>query len=244
MAVCNTYFTTTAIVYDHRGDNADTVYSSEASGLRSEDKILKIGKTRVHTGYEVSYEIMIQGDAPIDVTVRRDGEELVLPGIVFPSSEVDGTVIGHMDFGFYAYSQDTVTFGDRISATFWRCCSTVKMVWDSLGGLFSGRLGIESVSGPVGATEVIVDAARTDWIELLYIVTVISINLGVMNLMPFPALDGGQLLICGIEVVIRRKLPENVKGYINFVGLAVLMILMVLIAFKDVGSLISRLFVR
>lgn len=240
--VCNSVFTTTAIVYNHEGENADTVYSSEASGLRSEDKILKIGDVRVHTGYEVAYEIMYQGHEAVDVTVERDGKTVVIEDVIFPTMVESGTTVGYQDFLYYAYSDDIVTVWDRISASFWRSCSTVKMVWDSLGGLFNGRFGVEAVSGPVGVTEVIVDAAQTSSISLLYIVTVISINLGVMNLLPFPALDGGQLFICLIELVIRRPVPEKVKGIINFAGLAVLMLLMLVIAVKDVSGLVARLF--
>lgn len=241
--VCNSVYTTTAIWYNHEGDKAETVYMSEGEDLlQNKDKILKIGNTRVHTGYEVSYEIMYQGHEPLDITVERDGKVLVIEDVVFPTAEESGAVIGMQDFGFYAYSDEIVTVGDRISAAFWRSCSTVKMVWDSLGGLFSGRFGVESVSGAVGVTEVMVDAAKQSVISLLYIVTVISINLGVMNLLPFPALDGGQLMICFVELVIRRPVSEKVKGIINLAGLAVLMLLMLLITVKDVVGLVSRLF--
>lgn len=240
--VCNSVYTTTAICYDHEGENSDTVYSSEASGLQSEDKILKIGNVRVHTGYEVAYEIMYQGYEAVDVTVLRDGEKVVVRDVIFPTTVESGTTVGTQDFLFYAYSDEVVTLWDRISSTFWRSCSTVKMVWDSLGGLFSGRFGVESVSGPIGVGEVIVDAAQTSSVSLLYIVTVITINLGVMNLLPFPALDGGQLLVCLIEVIIRRRIPEKVKGVINLAGLAVLMLLMVVIAFKDISGVFSRIF--
>lgn len=239
--VCTSVFATTEVWYNHEGENADKVYVSETQGLQDRDKILKIGKTRVHTGYDVSYEIMMQGNEPVDILVLRDGERVVVPNVSFPTNEVGGTEIGEMDFGFYAYAKDdykNVTVGDRIAAAFWRSTSTVKMVWDSLVGLFSGRLGAESVSGPIGVTEVIVDAAKTNWNQLLYIVTVISINLGIMNLMPFPALDGGQLLICGIEAVSRRRIPEKVKGAINLAGLAILMLLMLVVAFKDVVMLV------
>jgi regulator of sigma E protease len=73
-------------------------------------------------------------------------------------------------------------------------------------------------------------------------VTVITINLGVMNLLPIPALDGGQLLVCVVELIIRRPISEKVKGYINFAGLAVLMLFMVVIAAKDIISLAFRFF--
>ncbi len=239
--VCNSAYTTTAIWYNHEGEHADTVYMSEGEALlQNMDKILKVGKVRVHTGYEVSYEIMYQGNKPIDITVERDGKVLVIRDVVFPTAEESGAVVGMQDFGFYYYPDDMVSLWDRVTATFWRSCSTIKMVWDSLGGLFSGRFGVESVSGAVGVTEVMVDAARQSTISLLYIVTVISINLGVMNLLPLPALDGGQLLICFIELVTRRTVPDKVKGIINLAGLALLMLLMVVITVKDVMGLVSR----
>ena len=238
--VMNTSFATTTCYYDHSGDKADTVYMSEGY-LQTNDRILRIGNKRVHTGYDISYEIMYQGNAPIDITVERDGKIFKIENVVFPTVEEGGSLFGVPDFEFY-YSAPDTPFHVRLSETFWRSWTTVRMVWETLGGMFNGRIGVESVSGPIGVTEVIVDAARTNWLQLFFLVIVITINLGVMNLLPFPALDGGQLLICVIEAVIRRPFPEKVKGIINIAGLAILMILMVIIAFKDVFMLIGRLF--
>ena len=240
--VCNSVYMTNYIVYDHEGDKAETVYLSESSGLRSEDKIIKVGNTRVHTGYEVVYEIMNQGYEAIDITVERDGVVTVIPDVVFPTTVESGMAIGAQDFFLYSYSKETVTFGDYLTGAFWRSCSTVKMVWDSLAGLFSGRYGVEAVSGPIGVTEVITDAAKTDNLSLLYIVTVITINLGVMNLLPFPALDGGHLFIYLIEAVVRKPIPKKIEGWINVIGFAVLMVLMVLIATKDIVGLVGKWF--
>lgn len=238
--VCNSVYMTNYIVYDHEGEKADTVYLSESSGLMSEDKIIKVGSTRVHTGYEVVYEIMNQGYRAIDITVERNGVVTVVEDVVFPTVVESGMAIGAQDFLLYSYSKDAMKLGDYISGAFWRSCSTVKMVWDSLAGLFSGRYGMEAVSGPIGVTEVITDAAKTDNLSLLYIVTVITINLGVMNLLPFPALDGGHLFIYLIEVIARRPIPKKIEGLINVAGFAVLMILMVLIATKDIVGLVGR----
>ena len=240
--VCNSIYMTNYIVYDHEGDKAEAVYLSESSGLRSEDKIIKVGDVRVHTGYEVVYEIMNQGYQPIAITVEREGVVTVIPDVVFPTTVESGMAIGAQDFLLYSYSKDAVTLGDYLTGAFWRSCSTVKMVWDSLVGLFSGRYGMEAVSGPIGVTEVITDAAKTDNLSLLYIVTVITINLGVMNLLPFPALDGGHLFIYLIEAVVRKPIPKKIEGWINVIGFAVLMVLMVLIATKDIVGLVGKWF--
>jgi regulator of sigma E protease len=96
---------------------------------------------------------------------------------------------------------------------------------------------VETVSGPVGITKTISDAAQTGILSILYLVTVISINLGVMNLLPFPALDGGHLLIYAIEIVRRKPMKKETEGIINFVGLIILLTLTVLIAIKDIIAL-------
>ena len=99
------------------------------------------------------------------------------------------------------------------------------------------RYGIEAVSGPVGITEVITDAARSSGLDVLNLLIVISINLGVMNLLPLPALDGGHILLYLVEAVRRKPLKPEVEGIINFVGLALLLGLAVIITIKDVIAL-------
>ena len=122
--------------------------------------------------------------------------------------------------------------------TFFRSVSTVKMVYDSLVGLVTGRFGVEAVSGPVGVAQVVGDAAQMGVLSFIYIVSVLSINLGVINLLPFPALDGGRFLLLAIEGIRRKPLNRNVEGYINFIGIVILFAFMIFISFKDVIKLI------
>ena len=111
------------------------------------------------------------------------------------------------------------------------------MVWDSVIDLITGRFGVEALSGPIGITEQIGKAASFGAVNFLYFFSVITMNLGVMNLLPLPALDGGRLLILGIEAVTRKKLPKNVEGYIHFAGIIVLFALMIVVAFNDILKL-------
>jgi len=104
--------------------------------------------------------------------------------------------------------------------------------------LITGRYGVESVSGPVGVTEALGEAASEGSANLIYLSVVISMNLGVMNLLPLPALDGGRLLFQFIEIIRRKPLRPEVEGYIHFAGLIVLMLLMIIITFKDVMTLL------
>ncbi len=211
-----------------------TASLSEQSGVQQEDVVLRVNSTRVHTYDEMRYEIMNQGYQPVRLTVLREGETVVLEDVIFPSTVESGVTFGMVDFIVY---REDFNFGTVLKHTWFRSVSTVKMVFDSLGGLFSGRYGVEAVSGPVGITKTISDVAQTGILSVIYLVTVISINLGVMNLLPFPALDGGHLLIYVIEIVRRKPMKKETEGLINFVGLIILLALIVLITVKDIIAL-------
>ena len=208
---------------------------SEQSGLQIYDEVVKVNGTSVHTYNELAYEIMNQGYAPLTLTVIRNGEKTVLENIIVPSYVDQGITFGDLDFK--VWREQSFGLPTILKHTWFRSVSTVKMVFDSLAGLFSGRYGVEAVSGPVGITKTISDAAKTGYLNLLYLVTVISINLGVMNLLPLPALDGGHLLLYAVEVVRRKPVKPEVESVINFIGLVLLLGLAVIIAIKDIIAL-------
>ena len=202
--------------------------------LQVGDEILRVDGTRVHTGNELVYEIMNQGYEPIDIQIRRNGEVMILEDVSFPSVEDSGATFGTYDFLLYAEETNLLNL---LKHSFYRSTSTVKMVLDSLMGLLSGRFGMEAVSGPVGVTKVVGDAARVGFMNFLYIVIVLTINLGVFNLIPFPALDGGRFLFLIIEGIRRKPINRNVEAYINFVGIAILFAFMILVTIKDIFQL-------
>ena len=109
-----------------------------------------------------------------------------------------------------------------------------------IGYLIVGKLGISSLSGPVGIFTVVGESAAAGFINLVYLTGFISINVGFMNLLPIPALDGGRLLFLIIEKIKGSKVDMKVENIIHSVGFILLMILMVVITFND----IIRLFVR
>ena len=210
---------------------------SEQSGLQVKDQIIKVNNVRVHTHYELSYEIMMQGYRAVDLTVIRNGEKVVLENVLFPNT-VDGEsniTVGTIDFRVYPESE--YHLGTILKHTWYRSVSMVKMVYDSLIGLFSGRYGIEAVSGPVGITKQITEIAKTGVLNLVSMMAIISINLGVMNLLPFPALDGGHLLLYIIEIIRRKPVKKELEGIINFVGLVILLSFALIIAIKDIITL-------
>lgn len=211
--------------------------SSFKYGLQINDKIVAVNDVKTHTGNEVVYEITYQGDKPIDLTVVRNGEKIVLEGVVFPAVEENGVTLGSFDMMFYGIAEADRSLGIIFSHTFWRTYSTAKMVWDSLADLIGGRFGLEAVSGPIGMTELVGSALATGWESMLYLMVIISVNLGVMNLLPLPALDGGRLMFLLWEAITRRPLNKTVESYINAAGLLILMAFMILITFKDIFKL-------
>ncbi len=216
-------------------DTPDSSYSSSADyGLMVGDEILAIDGKRVHIADELSYEIMRRGNEPVDVLVLRDGEEILLPDVVFPKTESQGQTFGSMDF--YVAAADK-NFGSVLSYSWQKSVLIVRMCWESLYDLITGRYTFAAVSGPVGISSAIGDATQQGFTSLLYIIVLISINLGVMNLLPLPALDGGRLLMILIEMITRKKLPTKVEGIINGVGLMLLLGLSVVIMVKDIFAL-------
>lgn len=216
-------------VYDFPETSYDV--SSNDSGLMAGDTVLKIDGKKVRISDELSYEIMRRGHKPVDVTVLRNGEEIVLEDVVFPGESESGQSFGMMDFRVYGVKKN---FGSVMKYSFYKTILMVRMCWESLFDLITGRYTIAAVSGPVGISEAIGEAAKAGGLNLLYITTLISINLGVMNLMPIPALDGGRTVCIIAEIITRKRIPAKVENTVNAVGLAILLALSVFIMIKDV----------
>lgn len=208
--------------------------STETYGLQVGDTILKVGPARVHIANELVYEVMRRGWEPLDVTVIREGKTIVIPDVQFPTFYESGTIFGNVDFYVLGEDVNPLTV---LKHSYFRAVSTIQMIWESLYDMVSGRYGVETVSGPVGVTEALGEAAKEGAENLIYLAVVISMNLGIMNLLPFPALDGGRLLFQLIELVRRKPVNRNVEGMIHFTGLVLLMILFVVITFKDIMNL-------
>ena len=216
--------------------------SCNAGGLELGDKVIKVGNVSVHTGEELTYEIASQGHEPLTLTVIRNGEKVVLHDIVFPTFVETGITFGQYDF--YVLALRNPTFFDLVGVSFWRSCSLVKMVWDSLINLLAGNYGVQALSGPVGITAAVADTvANSGWNATqilnyaLNMTAIISINLGVFNLIPFPALDGGRFLFLAVEAVTRKRIRADLEAKINFVGIALLMALMFFVIVKDIIGL-------
>lgn len=216
----------------------ENAISCKDGGLMEGDEIVKVGWVPVYSGYELVYEITNQGTEPVDITVIRNGEKIVLEGVTFGTETDEGVTFGVADFTPYA---ERKTVSNCLKQSLSRSVSSFKMVIDSLVGMLSGKYGMNAMQGPVGITGEIYEMEKNDLMNLStfgFLASVISMNLGIFNLLPIPALDGGQLLFRFIELIRRKPVDQRIEGSLNMVMLIALLVLSGVIMLKDIVKLI------
>ncbi len=213
-------------------DNA----SSEAGGLKTGDKIIAINESKVFTEYDLSYFMMRDEDAVIDFVVERDGELIPVRSVKFDTREIEGVTAVVYDFSILGVEP---TLGNVAKYAVLNSFSVARIVFVSFIDIVTMNFSLNELSGPVGTVDIIADttteAVNTmDFSTLLTMMAFIAINIGVFNLIPFPALDGGRFFLIIIEGVTRKKIPANVEAAINTAGLALLLGLMVVVTVNDI----------
>lgn len=223
--------------------------SSFETGLRPGDEIVSINSRPVLTTNDIIINMQSDEDGVMPMMVRReiDGEEQLvsLPNVTFQLDTMeDGTRYIRYDFAFLGVAPtvwNTITYSAKTE------CSLVTTVWYSLVDMIGGKYGLNEIAGPIGTVDLIGDmvgqaataVTRENLYSLLFMFALICVNVGVMNLLPLPALDGGRLVFLLIELITRRPVPKRFEGMVHFVGFALLILLMIVIAFNDVFRLIS-----
>ncbi|MBQ5747025.1 MAG: RIP metalloprotease RseP, partial [Clostridia bacterium] len=212
---------------------ADSVLSEY--GVQDRDKIVEINGEKMNVWQDVAYKIMSDGVEPLDIVIDRNGERIVLEDVQFETKTVEGILCGVVDFApLYVKRSVGILFKEAVLQSF----STVKMIISSFSDLITGKYGLEAVSGPVGTVEVIAESAKQGIESVLYLFVFISMNLGIVNLMPIPALDGGRIVFVIIEAIRRKPLKPSVEGIIHAVGMVLLLIFMAVIIVNDVIKLV------
>ena len=182
-------------------------------------------------------------DGVFDMVVRRDGKEVELKDVTF-RTEKDGKYT-FITYDFVILGEET-NFLNIVENSFKRSASIARLVWLSFFDLITGRYGLTDLSGPVGTVNVIADAAagavesKDGLITALTMMAFISINIGVFNLLPLPALDGGRLFFLVIEGIRRKPINPKYEGYVHGAGLALLLLLMLVVTFNDIVTLVKN----
>lgn len=217
-------------------------YPAKEAGLQAGDEIIKLGNKTIHLYREVSVYTYFHAGETVEVTYKRDGQKH--SAVLIPKYDEES---GRYLMGFYgSTARSKGSPGETLRYSFYEVkywiCSTIE----SLGQLVRGRVGMNDMAGPVGIVKTIGDTyteAKSDgafivFLNMLNICILLSANLGVMNLLPIPALDGGRLVFLIIEAVRGKRMDPNKEGTVNFVFLMLLMALMVVIMFNDIRKLV------
>lgn len=214
-------------------------YAAEEQGLQAGDRITKIDGRSMHIWNDITlYTLMHQQSDEVEVTYERDGsiyhtvlQTRALEGDAYPKLgiisplQMDRTgLLGSIQYGAY-------------TVKYW-----VNYTFDSLKMLLTGQVGVKDLSGPVGIVNAVGEVYESSAPEGLKVLilnlmnfsVLITANLGIMNLLPIPALDGGRLVFLVVEAVRRKRIPPEKEGMVHFAGFALLMILMVVVMFNDI----------
>lgn len=209
---------------------------SMESGLQEGDKILSIDDYRIFSYMDISYALSKDSKAEdFDLLVERKGKRVTLENVEFPIIE-DETYGSFHDTDFMVYGEKR-SIGSVFRYSFGYTISVCRSIYSFIGTIFTGGADFSQVTGPVGTASAIGQSATVGLNSLLLMIAMISINLGVMNLLPFPALDGGRILLLLIEAIRRKPLNPKVETVLNGVGLILLMGLMLVVTFKDIIGL-------
>ena len=204
------------------------------------DEILKVSGTRIHTYQDLTMKLAeeeIQNTDSVSVTVKRNGERLLLKAPLYDGD--DGKKF-MLIFGDVIRSPGLFT---SVRYAGYDTVYVVKAVIKAVGDLITGRQSVDSLSGPVEIVATVDDVASTSspytWLALLSLFALITVNLGVFNLLPIPALDGGQILFLIIEKLTGREIKPQVVGVVNAVFFSLLMVLAVYVTVGDVIGLVK-----
>lgn len=197
------------------------------AGVMVGDRIVKVNGQKIFTYEDYLMFVYQNGGTPFNLVIDRGGKQIGVDITPMWNAEENRYMIGIEASYGKAGLFEGIQYG--LSNT----VSLTKQIGSFFKSLVAGKASTEDVSGPVGIIKYAGEAARNGFDSLLVFTAFLSINLAVMNLLPFPALDGGWLFILLIEGIRRKKLDADKVGMVNFIGFAFLMVLTVLITFRD-----------
>ena len=213
-------------------------YPAQEAGMQGGDQILRMNGERIRVAREIWLNSQAHSGETMEVEYLRDGETYTVT-LVPKYDEAEGRyLLGFQGYGEYVDCRN----GGIFRYSYYEVRYWLKATVKSLGMLLSGRAGKDDISGPIGMAQVIGEVKEQaepygGWIVLLNMINIallLSVNLGVMNLLPLPALDGGRLVFLLVEAIRGRPVPPEKEGMVHFAGFVVLMIVMVLVMFNDI----------
>lgn len=218
--------------------------ATQSAGLKAGDVFTSIDGYKIYGERDLNFALATANPESTDIEVLRGGKKITFENVKFNTKEADGKKILALDFYVAPIPKNV---GTLITQSTQETVSTVRMVWYSLLGLLTGKYGFNDVAGPVGAANAIGEAASIGlqqsfmaaFNNILMMMMIITVNLGVVNLLPLPALDGGRLVFLIVEGIRRKPVNPKYEGWVNAAGFCLLIGLMVIITFSDILRLVT-----
>ncbi len=209
--------------------------STQASGLRAGDTIVAVNGRRCFIANDIVYEFARTQQGTADLTVIRDGRRVQLDDVRFETYEDNGVQQLIIDFKVLG---ERKTFGGVLREAGLWTLSLSRLIVLSLTDLLTGRVAVNNLSGPVGIVSAISEATSAGFLPLAMLLALITINLGIFNLLPVPALDGGRLVFLLLEAIRRKPIDQKYESIINACGFILLIGVMLFATFNDITKLI------
>ncbi len=196
------------------------------AGIEIGDKITQVNNTKIRLKSDISKALMDYTGGEIPIIVERNNEKINLN--VKPTEYEEGFYI----LGIEAKPKEDLKITERFYYSFWETANFLDSIVQSLKMLFTGRVGIEQMTGPIGISEIVV---RTNGVyNFIYLLCLISLSLGVTNLLPIPALDGGRILLLIIEGIRGKALKEEIELGIQSAGFLLLILFSLYVSYRDI----------
>lgn len=204
-------------------------YPAAQSGIQKGDIITSINNNKIITWDDVITNLYLNKDDNLSVVVDRNGESKS-----FNVKPIKDEERGQYLLGIVSDYNKKPSIGKAVNYGFKQTGSLINQMVESIKGIFKGKVSKDDIGGPVTIIRMSGEVAKHGLISLLTFSAFLSINLAIMNLLPFPALDGGWTILLLFEIITGRKPNEKFVGIINYAGFILLMVLMVVIAVKDI----------
>lgn len=205
--------------------------STEATGLQAGDEILRVNGRSIWVDSDLIYTLSTDEDGVVDMVVRRDGEKVELSDVAFTTQ--NGTLV--IDFTVQGVPAN---LPNVLSYSFRKTASIGRLVWIAVGQLITGQSSINELSGPIGTAQAIGQAVSAGLSTVMYLFAFITINVGIFNILPVPALDGGRLIFLLFELITRRRIKPEHEAYVHFAGFVLLILLIIFVSYHDIVNLI------
>jgi len=210
---------------------------AEEAGFQPNDEVVQIEGNPVSTWEEFTAIVRDNPEEELAMVIQRDGEEVPLTVVpnALPQLNMDGEEVMIGQIGVY-HAFEKSFFG-TFEWGFTQTYETTKMILTNLMMLITGQVSIELLSGPVGIYDATDQVVQTGFMNFLMWTAMLSINLGIINLVPLPALDGGRLMFVGLEAVRGKPIAQEKEGLFHIIGFAFLMLLMIVVTWNDIQRL-------